>query len=98
VSGKVLNICCKEQNYTYSTVKQFSIQPHPTYPHERYVGWSCVLNCFMLSSLPCFYAICWSAIPTSCYIFYFCDTNGAMYHNLCTTLDKYSIFCGRNPV
>ena len=24
----------------------------------------------MLSSLPCFYAFCWSAIPTSCYIFY----------------------------
>ena len=23
----------------------------------------------MLSSLPCFYAFCWSAIPTSCYIF-----------------------------
>ena len=30
---------------------------------------SCVLNCFMLSSVPCFYAFCWSAIPTSCYIF-----------------------------
>ena len=35
----------------------------------RYVGWGCILNCFMLSSLPCFYAFCWSAIPTSCYIF-----------------------------
>jgi len=23
----------------------------------------------MLSSLPCSYAFCWSAIPTSCYIF-----------------------------
>ena len=23
---------------------------------ERYVGWGCILNCFMLSSLPCFYA------------------------------------------
>jgi len=23
---------------------------------ERYVGWGCVLNCFMLSSLPCLYA------------------------------------------
>ena len=23
----------------------------------------------MLSSLPCFYAFCWSAIPTSCYVF-----------------------------
>ena len=39
------------------------------FPHQRYVGWSGVLNCFMLSSLPCFYAFCWSAIPTSCYIF-----------------------------
>jgi len=36
---------------------------------ERYVGWGCILNCFKLSSLPCFYAFCWSAIPTSCYIF-----------------------------
>ena len=36
---------------------------------ERYVGWCCILNCFMLSPLPCFYAFCCSAIPTSCYIF-----------------------------
>jgi len=36
---------------------------------ERCLGWGW-LNCFMLSSLPCFYAICWSAIPTSCYIFW----------------------------
>ena len=36
---------------------------------DRYVGWGCILNCFMPSSLPCFYAFCWSAIPTSCYIF-----------------------------
>jgi len=28
-----------------------------------------LLNCLMLSSLPCFYAFCWSAIPTSRYIF-----------------------------
>ena len=35
----------------------------------RYVGWGWILNCFMLSSLPCFYAFCWSAIPTSGYIF-----------------------------
>ena len=35
---------------------------------ERYVGWGYILNCSMLSSLPCFYAFCWSAIPTSCYI------------------------------
>ena len=36
---------------------------------ERYVGWCCILNCFMLSSLPCFHAFCWSAILTSCYLF-----------------------------
>ena len=43
---------------------------HEGWSHgERYVGWGCILNCFMLSSLPCFYAFCWSAIPTSCYIF-----------------------------
>ena len=38
---------------------------------ERYVRWGCILNCFMLSSLPCF----WSAIPTACYtfnVFYSC--------------------------
>jgi len=33
-----------------------------------YVGWSCVLNCFMLSS-PVSTAFCRSAVPTSCYIF-----------------------------
>jgi len=27
-----------------------------------------------------------------------CDTGGSTYQNLRTTLDKYSIFCGRNPV
>ena len=26
-----------------------------------------------------------------------CDTGGSTYHSLRTTLDKYSIFCGRNP-
>ena len=36
---------------------------------ERYVGWSCILNCSMLSSLPFFYAFCWFAIPTSRNIF-----------------------------
>ena len=41
---------------------------------ERYVGWGCILNCLMLSSLPCFYAFYWYAIPTSCYIFYSCNT------------------------
>ena len=43
-----------------------SIQP---YISLTVVGWSCVLSCFMLSSLPCFPAFCWSVIPTSCYIF-----------------------------
>ena len=43
--------------------------PTPPYISLRYVGWGCVLNCFMLSSLPWFYAFCWSAIPTSCYSF-----------------------------
>ena len=46
----------------------YTAEPH-IFPHQRYVGWSCVLNCFMLSSLPYFYAFCWSVIPTSCYIF-----------------------------
>ena len=27
-----------------------------------------------------------------------CDTGGSTYQSLRTTLDKYSIFCGRNPV
>ena len=50
--------------------EQFSIQPHPThlsiwYDLALYIGWSCIPNCFLLSSLPCFYAFCWSAIPTS---------------------------------
>jgi len=34
----------------------------------RCVGWSCVLNCFIVSSLPCFYAFCWSAFPIARYI------------------------------
>ena len=36
-----------------------------TDPPYRYVGWSCIVNVFVLSSLPCFPAFCWSAIPTS---------------------------------
>jgi len=52
-------------------IKQFSTQLHPTYLWcgKICIGWGCILNCFMLSSLPCFYAFCWSAIPISCYIF-----------------------------
>jgi len=43
------------------SIEQFSIQPHPTS--------GCILNCSILSSLPCFYAFGWFAIPTSRYIF-----------------------------
>jgi len=43
---------------------QYSPTLH-TFNMERYVGWGCILNCFMLSSLFCFPAFCWSAIPTS---------------------------------
>ena len=35
---------------------------------ERYVGWSCLQNSLMLSSLPCFPTFCWSAIFISHYI------------------------------
>jgi len=55
----------------YEVRKLFSV--HNSTLHifnvERYVGWGCILNCFMLQSQPCFYALCWSAIPTSCFIF-----------------------------
>ena len=36
---------------------------------EKIYVWGCIPDCFMLSSLPCFPAFCWSAIPTSCYYF-----------------------------
>ena len=55
-------------------LKKFSIQPHPTYLSTLKIctgGIACVPNCFMLSSLPCFPAFCWIAIPTSCYILFF---------------------------
>ena len=40
------------------------------FPYDMiYVYWSCILNCFLLSSLSCLYAFCRSAIPSSCYIF-----------------------------
>ena len=55
------------------SIKQFSIQLHHAYISfhikDNMVGG--VLNCFMLSTLACFYAFCWSAIPTSCYILMF---------------------------
>ena len=37
---------------------------------ERPVGWGCILNCLCYHPyLVSTYAFCWSAIPTSCYIF-----------------------------
>ena len=42
----------KETRYRDDSIKQFTIQPGPNV--ERYVGWDCILNCFVLSSLPCF--------------------------------------------
>ena len=63
------------------------------FPHQRYVGWSCVLNCFMLSSLPCFYAFCWSAIPTSSYIFnvfYSCSCH--FFSSRCMLKLKFAIY------
>jgi len=44
-------------------IKQFGIELH-IFNLKRYVGWGCILNCFMLLSLPCFPAFCCSAIPT----------------------------------
>ena len=32
---------------------------------------NCILNCFMLSSLPCLSTFCHFAVPTSCYIIKF---------------------------
>ena len=61
------------------------------FPHQRYVGGSCALNCFMLSSLPCFYAFCWSAIPTSCYsfnVFYSCSCHFFAWTEVCHLLQS----------
>ena len=55
-----------------SVFEKFSIQLHPIYLSILDIGWGCVPNCFMLSSLPCFPAFCWSAIPTSHYILRSC--------------------------
>ena len=46
----------------------------------------------MLSSLPCFYAFCWSAIPTSCYIFntfYSCSCH--FFSSICMLELKFAI-------
>ena len=60
---------CRKQGRDDS-IKQFSIRPHPTYLlslcnyGKRCLMGSCIVTCFMLSSLPCFPAFCWSAIPS----------------------------------
>jgi len=37
-----------------NSIKKVGIQPHPTYYSTlKFVGWGCIVNCFMLSSLPC---------------------------------------------
>ena len=50
------------------SIKQFGTQLHPDciFNVERYVVWGCIQNSFMLSFLPCFAALCWTAIPTYC--------------------------------
>ena len=58
---------------------------------ERYAGWCCILNCFMLSSLPCFYAFC---CPTSCYVlnvFYSCSCH--FFSSRCMLELKFVIYC-----
>ena len=48
----------------------------------------------MLSSLPCFYAFCWSAIPTSCYIFnvfYSCSCHFLLAADACLSWSLSSI-------
>jgi len=45
-----------------------SLHPIHIFPLLKIYRVELCTNCFMLSSLPCFYAFCWSAIPTSCYI------------------------------
>ena len=47
--------------------------------------------CFMLSSLPCFYAFCWSAIPTSCYILMFFILH-ASFSSICMLELKFAIY------
>ena len=49
-------------------IKQFCTK-HPTYLSTlKICRVGLLLNCFMLSSLPCFYAFCWSAIPTTVHL------------------------------
>jgi len=58
--GKMFLGCISLILDNYITLHIFNVQ--------RYVGWGCILNCF-ISSLPYFYPFYWSAIPTSRYIF-----------------------------
>ena len=47
----------------------------------------------MLSSLPCFYAFCWSAIPTSCYTFnVFLFLFMSLFSSRCMLELKFSIY------
>jgi len=47
----------------------------------------------MLSSLPCFYAFCWSAIPTSCYIFnVFYSSSCLFFSSRCMLELKFAIY------
>jgi len=57
--------------YQYTFQCKYATPPYIPFTVKRYVGGVVYMNCFMLSSLPCFPAFCRSAIPTSCYIFMF---------------------------
>jgi len=47
----------------------------------------------MLSSLPCFYAFCWSAIPTSCYILmFFILVHVTFFGSRCMLELKFAIY------
>ena len=79
--------------------------------HPKYMEQIPVQEAFQMFSIPnCreFYSYC-EQFPTErdnpamrCFRLFLTwkkyDSNGATYRSLRTTLDKYSIFCGRNPV
>ena len=60
----------------------------------------------MLSSLPCFYAFCWSAITTSCYIFnffYSCSCHFFLAADACLSwslpsITEQQVFPHRHPM
>ena len=70
------------------------MQPHPTYlSTSKICRVELRTELFMLSSLPCFYAFCWSAIPTSCYIwnvFYSCSCH--LFSSRCILELKFAIY------